>query len=137
MPTGYHIEFEPVGRRGLCQEGKSILWCAQYLGVGINSICGGKGTCGACKVRIINGSVSRPTSREKEHLNPQEIENGWRLACETLPHSDCKISVPAKSMNTPQRMQTEGMEFKTKSDLPLKSYELHMAAPSLGSECQR
>ncbi|MDH4068686.1 MAG: hypothetical protein OEU97_07155, partial [Dehalococcoidia bacterium] len=45
--TAFTIDFEPVGRRGECQKNESLLACSCRLGMGINSICGGKGTCHA------------------------------------------------------------------------------------------
>jgi uncharacterized 2Fe-2S/4Fe-4S cluster protein (DUF4445 family) len=43
--TTYVIDFEPVGRRGECQSGESLLECAHRIVVGIRGLCGGKGTC--------------------------------------------------------------------------------------------
>ena len=106
----YQIEFEPVGRRGQGQEGQSILDCARQLGVGLVSICGGQGKCFACKVQVLRGAVSEPTSTEKKIFSAQEIKAGWRLACLTYPQSDCTLHVPPESMTTLQRMQVEGMD---------------------------
>jgi uncharacterized 2Fe-2S/4Fe-4S cluster protein (DUF4445 family) len=38
-----NIDFEPIGRRGACGKGQSLLDCARQLGVSIVSICGGQG----------------------------------------------------------------------------------------------
>jgi len=99
--TAFTINFEPIGRRGKCQKKESILACARRLGVGINSICGGEGTCHSCKVQVLSGTVSKPTPNEREAFNSRELKEGWRLACQTCPASDCKIAVPAESMTTP------------------------------------
>jgi uncharacterized 2Fe-2S/4Fe-4S cluster protein (DUF4445 family) len=131
--TAFTIDFEPVGLRRKCQKKESLLACARRLGVGINSICGGKGTCHSCKVQVISGKVSKPTSNELETFSPRELKEGWRLACQTYPASDCKIAVPAESMTTPQRLQVEGLEVKVHPELPLKAYRLQLAAPSLES----
>jgi len=56
----YTIEFQPVGRRGQCRDDQSITDCARALGIGINSICGGAGTCQSCKIRIISGAGGWP-----------------------------------------------------------------------------
>jgi len=127
----FTIDFEPVGRRGKCRKKESLLACAHRLGVGISSICDGKGTCHACKVQILIGTVSKPTSNELETLSRREIKGGWRLACQTYPASDCKIAVPAESMTTPQRLQVEGLEVKVHPESPLRVYRLQLAAPSL------
>src|SRR4030042_519761 len=104
------IDFEPVGRRGKCQRDESLLACACRLGVGISSICGGRGTCHSCKVQVLSGTVSEPTSNELETFTSQEMKEGWRLACQTYPISDCTLNVPPESMTTPHGLQVEGLE---------------------------
>ena len=129
--TAFTIDFEPVGRRGKCQKNESLLTCARQLGVGINSICGGKGTCHSCKVQVISGSVSKSRPNEREIFTSQELKEGWRLACQAYPTSDCKITVPAESMTTPQRVQVEGLEVKVALEPSVRVYLLQLSAPSL------
>jgi uncharacterized 2Fe-2S/4Fe-4S cluster protein (DUF4445 family) len=127
----YAVDFEPVGRRGKCQGNESLLACARRLGVGIASLCGGQGTCQSCKVQVLSGAVSQPTSSELDAFSPQELRAGWRLACQTYPTSDCKLSLPTESMTTPQRIQVEGWEIKVTPEPPVKAYHLKLPAPSL------
>jgi uncharacterized 2Fe-2S/4Fe-4S cluster protein (DUF4445 family) len=127
------IDFEPVGRRGKCRSNESLLACARRLGVGISSVCGGKGTCHSCKVQVLRGTVSKPTHSEIETFSPRELKEGWRLACQTYPTSDCKLMVPAESMTTPQRLQVEGLEVTVRPEPPVRAYRLKLAAPSLAA----
>ena len=127
----YEIEFEPVGRRGQCQDNESLLACAHRLGVGIISLCGGGGTCHSCKVRVLSGTASQPTSSELEVFSSQELSDGWRLACQTCPASDCRVSVPAGSMTAPQRIQVEGWEIKIRPEPSVRAYQLQLPSPSL------
>src|SRR5512136_234710 len=127
----FTIDFEPVGQRGTCREKEPLLACAHRLSVGISSICNGKGTCHACKVQVLSGTVSKPTPNELETFYRREIKAGWRLACQTYPTSDCKISVPAESMTTSQRVQVEGLEVKVSPEPSVRVYRLQLAAPSL------
>jgi uncharacterized 2Fe-2S/4Fe-4S cluster protein (DUF4445 family) len=127
----FNVDFEPVGRRGECRKNESLLACAQQLGVGINSICGGKGICHSCKVQVLSGTVSKPTPKELETFSRREIKGGWRLACQTYPTSDCKVAVPAESMTTPQRLQVEGVELTVSPEPPVRAYRLQLSAPSL------
>jgi uncharacterized 2Fe-2S/4Fe-4S cluster protein (DUF4445 family) len=131
--TACTIDFEPVGRRGECQNNESLLACAHRLGVGISSICGGKGTCHSCKVQVLSGTVSKPTPNEREAFTSQEMKEGWRLACQTYPLSDCKLTVPPESMTTTQRVQVEGLEIKVRPEPLVKFYRLKMEAPSLSA----
>jgi len=127
----FTIDFEPVGLRGKCRKKESLLACAHRLGVGISSICGGKGTCHSCKVQVLNGTVAKPTPNEHEAFTSQELKEGWRLACQTYPAGDCKIAVPAESMTTMQRLQVEGLEVKVSPEPSVRAYCLQLAAPSL------
>jgi len=127
----YTVDFEPVGRRGQCPGGKSLSDCAHQLGVGILRICGGKGKCHSCKVQVLKGTVSEPTSSEREVFSWQELEDGWRLACQTYPTSDCKLSIPPLSMTTPQRTQVEGLGIVLRPEPAVYSYHVEVPPPSL------
>jgi uncharacterized 2Fe-2S/4Fe-4S cluster protein (DUF4445 family) len=131
--TACTIDFEPLGRRGECHKNESLLACAHRLGVGISSICGGKGTCHACKVQVVSGTVSKPTPNEHEAFTAQELKEGWRLACQTYPSSNDKLLVPAESMTTPQRLQVEGLEITVAPEPAVQSYRLQLADPSLSA----
>jgi len=127
----YTIDFEPAGRRGQCRDNESLLDCARRLDVGISSVCGGVGMCQSCKVQVLSGTVSEPTSNELEAFSPQELKDGWRLACQTYPASDYKVSVPPKSMATLQRTQVEGLEIRVRPEPAVRAYHVKLPAPSL------
>ncbi|MDP2919655.1 MAG: ASKHA domain-containing protein [Dehalococcoidia bacterium] len=127
----YTIEFQPVGIHGHCPAGKSLLDCARQLGVGINSVCGGAGTCGNCRVRVLNGHVSPVTTQEHGYLSPSDLKNGWRLACQTYPAGNIKIEIPPESLSAPQRTQVEGLHVEVRPDPVVDSYRVSMTPPSL------
>ena len=127
----FTVEFQPIGRRGKFQARQSVMDCARKLGVGLSNVCGGKGTCGKCKVQLVTGAVSEPTSREKTVFPPFQLQSGWRLACQTFPTGDCVVHVPVESMTTPQRTQLEGLEVPVPLKAPVKAHRVEMAAPSL------
>ncbi|MBN2713389.1 MAG: 2Fe-2S iron-sulfur cluster binding domain-containing protein, partial [Planctomycetes bacterium] len=75
-----HVEIRPSGKSITVPAGTNLLEACHRAGVGISASCGGKGLCGKCRVRIIEGSV--PEHAGYEHpLSRAEIEAGWRLAC--------------------------------------------------------
>jgi len=57
------------------------------------SACGGGGTCGQCKVRVLEGGGS-PLPTEAAHINKREAADGLRLACQVGVDEDMRISVP-------------------------------------------
>ena len=127
----YNLDLQPIGRRGSCSSDQSLLDAAHDLGVQMISLCGGKGTCGRCKVQLLHGHLSPLTPTEKERLTPKEVKAGYRLACCAYPLSDVKLAIPPRSLSTPQRTQVEGQEVTVALDPSVQSYELHMSPPSL------
>jgi uncharacterized 2Fe-2S/4Fe-4S cluster protein (DUF4445 family) len=127
----YTIEFEPVGRRGKCPEGLSLLECARHLDVDIVSLCGGVSTCKRCKVQVVSGIVSPPTAEDEASFSEAELKQNYRLACTTVPRGDVKVMVPSESLTAPQRTQVEGMELQVAPDPVVRCLEVQLPAPSL------
>ncbi|MCK4354500.1 MAG: DUF4445 domain-containing protein [Dehalococcoidia bacterium] len=125
------IDFKPTGKSGKCRGDQSLLDCAHQSGVDIVSICGGHGRGNCCKVRVLKGAASEPTANELKVFSPQELEEGWRLACQTRPRDDLELFVPPGSMTTMQRLQVEGFEIAVAPDSPVHSYDIYLPAPSM------
>jgi uncharacterized 2Fe-2S/4Fe-4S cluster protein (DUF4445 family) len=115
----HHIDFQPVGRRGECQDTDSLLDCARQLGAGLSNVCGGKGKCQSCKVKVVKA------------FTHGELGQGWRLACQAYPKDDCRIEVPPESMTSPQRTQVEGLEIAVAPDPPVRTFKLKLSYPTL------
>ena len=130
----YQIDFQPLGRRGKAPKGRSIVDSAIELGVELVNICGGTGTCGRCKVQILAGKASRTTSTERETLSGEELDRGFRLACQTYALSDLKVRVPPESLTAPQRTQTEGLEVDITPDPALSSYTVELEPPTIKNQ---
>lgn len=127
----FHIDFQPVGRRGLCSADQTLLDCARELNVDLVSICGGAGTCGHCRVQIISGDVSERTSEDASVFTEEELAQNMRLACKTYPRSDLKVHVPPESLTAPQRTQVEGLEVSIKPEPPVRGMDVRLEPPSL------
>lgn len=73
--------------------GNSLLNSLAENSVFIPSACGGKGTCGLCKVKVISGGGPLlPT--EKPYLDENERGKGVRLSCQVKVKEDVSISIP-------------------------------------------
>jgi uncharacterized 2Fe-2S/4Fe-4S cluster protein (DUF4445 family) len=121
----------PVGRRGRCPEGNSLLECARLLNVDLVSICGGVGACRRCRIQVISGEVSPPTAVDRDTFTAAELEQGCRLACAAFPQSDIRVLVPPESLSAPQRMQVEGLDLRVAPDPLALSLEVQLTPPSL------
>jgi uncharacterized 2Fe-2S/4Fe-4S cluster protein (DUF4445 family) len=120
------IDFEPLGRRARVPPGTTLLEAARQAGVGLNAVCGGVGTCGTCRVRIVVGDVTPPNETEDE-----AVADGMRLACQVRVWSDVRVDVPPSSITAPQRAQVEGRERTIEFDPPVRSFDVTTSPPSL------
>lgn len=73
--------------------GKNLLDILQDNGIILESPCGGKGTCGKCRVKILSGKVNEITEEEKKRLKKEEIEKGIRLSCLVIPEDEIEIEL--------------------------------------------
>jgi len=127
----YTINFQPVGRRIIVKKGQSLLNAAQDGGIALASICGGVGICDSCKIRLINGILTEPSLEEKALYSNNELEFGFRLACQSYPLSDLTIEIPPESLTAPQRLQVEGSTQTVELDPPVVPIELVIPEPTI------
>jgi len=64
---------------------------------GMEFPCGGLGTCGGCRVQILEGQI-QPTAEEVAVLSEEDIRDGWRLACYMRAESPVKLKVEQWTM---------------------------------------
>lgn len=129
----FNIDFQPIGRRGVFTDRQSLLDCARELNVDLVSICGGVGSCNRCKVQVISGQVTHPTSDEESALSQSELDQGYRLACQVYPLSDLSLHVPPESLTAPQRTQVEGLNVDVAPDSSIRTLTTLLSAPTLVS----
>ncbi len=73
--------------------GSSLLSSLATKDVFLPSACGGKGSCGQCRVQVMSGGGDiLPT--EAVHFSRKEIKEGWRLGCQVKVKQDMAIKVP-------------------------------------------
>jgi uncharacterized 2Fe-2S/4Fe-4S cluster protein (DUF4445 family) len=126
-----NITFQPLGRRTTLASGLSLLDAAHICGVDITSICGGMGICDSCRVRLISGTLSPMSIEEQANFTPDEIADGYRLACQSIPLSDVVIEIPPSSLTTPQRLQVEGKEEHYEIDPFFTTLNIQLIPPEL------
>ena len=90
------VKFQPSGALVEVAEGTSLLAASRQAGVALESPCGGRGTCGKCRV-IVDGDAGPLTDAEQRHLSLEEIQAGYRLACQAVVASDLLVRVPEGS----------------------------------------
>ncbi len=127
-----------------CNAGDNLLELARRANVAIDAPCSGNGSCGKCRVKLVEGQLESLPSR---HISDEEYTAGWRLSCCSKVASDCTVFVPDIASAYQSRMKTadlsspeemaafeacqnalkeSGINFENN----LRSYVLTMSAPT-------
>ena len=86
-----------------CNDGDNLLELARRANVAIDAPCSGNGSCGKCRVKLVEGELESPRSR---HISDEEYKDGWRLSCSSKVRSDCTVFVPDIASAYQSRMKT-------------------------------
>ncbi len=100
------VLFMPSGKRGHFPVGTPVLEAARQLGVYVESVCGGRATCGRCQVSVQEGNFAKHKivsandhlspigPKEKRYAEVRDLPEGRRLSCSALIQGDLVIDVP-------------------------------------------
>ena len=86
-----------------CNAGDNLLELARRANVAIDAPCSGNGSCGKCRVKLLEGEVESIPSR---HISEEEFQAGWRLSCNCKVIGDCTVFVPDIASAYQSRMKT-------------------------------
>ena len=85
-------------RRGRIERGASLLDAARAAGVAMDATCGARGRCRSCRCKVLSGDVSPATMQDTLQLGHEEVQERFRLGCQTRPVTDCEVmALPPKS----------------------------------------
>ena len=85
------------------QVGDNLLELARRANVAIDAPCSGNGSCGKCRVKLLEGQLDTIASR---HISQEEFDAGWRLSCNCKVLGDCTVFVPDIASAYQSRMKT-------------------------------
>ena len=131
---GHMVIFQPSGRRGYIEDGKTLKEASVALGVDIEGVCGERAICGKCKVRIEEGVFQKygitssienvsPIGRgEKKFFNLRQEQEGYRLACQAHITGDVVIFVPEESRMGKQVVRKPAREMAIELNPAVKKY---------------
>jgi len=109
----FKITFEPDNKQITIHSGASILEAAGQAGIVLNTICGGKGTCGKCEVIL----------KENERQVP---------ACQYKIESDLAVTIPQGSRYFEQKILDYGIDTKTDSSICTKYHKADVTGNIFG-----
>jgi uncharacterized 2Fe-2S/4Fe-4S cluster protein (DUF4445 family) len=131
LPARVDLVFAPSGSRIRVPPGVTVFDAASWNGIAIDSTCGGHGTCKKCKIRVTEGSVLA-SPLDARAFSPDELRDGWRLACRALATADLQIEVPP--LVTRPKAATVGVGRQVILRPAAQKRYLELAEPSLGDQ---
>jgi uncharacterized 2Fe-2S/4Fe-4S cluster protein (DUF4445 family) len=90
------VTFLPDQKEVEVDEGVTLFKAAEKAGVYLNSLCGGEGVCGKCRVQVTKGKA-KADKQSIAFLSKEEIQNGYVLACQTQVKDDLEVVIPPES----------------------------------------
>jgi uncharacterized 2Fe-2S/4Fe-4S cluster protein (DUF4445 family) len=100
------VLFMPSGKRGRFPVGTPVLDAARQLGVYVESVCGGRATCGRCQIEVQEGNfakhkivsslenISPKGPKEERYERVRGLPEGRRLSCSATIQGDLVVDVP-------------------------------------------
>ncbi len=85
------VTFADEDKSDECPGGKTLLACAELLGVRVSHVCGGDGACGTCRIEVLEGwaNLTPPTPDETY----KELDPPYRLSCQAKVTGDVVVKV--------------------------------------------
>ncbi len=137
MPNDVQVRvtFQPNGRSVYVLPGTKILEAAARAGLTLDTPCGGQGTCGKCRVQFTAGACP-PRDTETRTFTPEQIDQGWRLACQTCICHEAVVHVPESSLFASQhQILTEAQTDQAADVLPaIHKHYVELPDPTLASD---
>lgn len=128
------LRIEPEGIEREVSEGTPLVRALWQAGIAVETPCGGFGLCGKCKVQFVAGAVPPPGMEEERHLQGEELEHGWRLACRHLLHEGATLVVPEGSRPAIAQVLTEAVERSVPLQSAVQRLTVQVPPPSVADE---
>ncbi|MEE9447349.1 MAG: ASKHA domain-containing protein, partial [Arenicellales bacterium] len=145
MTDKVKIVFTPSGIRGEVDKGTDILTAARTLGADLDTVCGGNGVCGRCKIQISEGEftkhqitskgthLSKLTTADIELFPSTKLSQGFRLGCRAKIMADVVVDIPPESQVHQQVVRKEAAALTIETKPAVKLYTVDVAEPQLDS----
>ncbi|MDX8478120.1 ASKHA domain-containing protein [Mesorhizobium sp. VK24D] len=113
------VLFMPSGKRGRFPVGTPVLDAARQLGVYVESVCGGRATCGRCQIEVQEGNfakhkivssndhISPKGSKEERYERVRGLPERRRLSCSAQILGDLVVDVPQDTVINAQTIRKD------------------------------
>lgn len=124
------VTFLPPNKIVEVPDGNTIFQAAVASGVQLESTCGGRGTCGKCKVLISSERVNPTTDIDKKFLSQIEQTVGWVLACNYQVHEDITVQLTEQKDAFKRKSGLEQMQSVELAP-SISKYKLQLSEPTV------
>lgn len=100
------VNFTSHGVQVEAKNGESLLTVIRGAGIFIDAPCNGNGSCGKCKVKILQGQVN---SSKSNHITEEELAQGYVLACCSTITGDVEVEIPSTADDAMHNMKIEDL----------------------------
>lgn len=123
MPENKTFEYQP---------GKSLLELLLEAGFFVDNPCNGKGVCGKCSVRFLDGCLPGVTPNEAQRLSEEELSQGIRMSCAVYPEGNITIEILSKDRH--HEVLTGGYVPEFQYEVDLRKILVEIQPPTLENQ---
>ncbi|RFC68072.1 MULTISPECIES: ASKHA domain-containing protein [Mesorhizobium] len=137
------VLFMPSGKRGRFPLGTPILDAARSLGVYVESVCGGRATCGRCQIEVQEGNfakhkivssldhISPKGPKEERYEKIRGLPDGRRLSCSATVQGDLVIDVPQDTVINAQVVRKAATDRVIERNSPVQLCYVEVDEPDM------
>ncbi|MCO5065533.1 MAG: ASKHA domain-containing protein [Rhizobiaceae bacterium] len=142
-PSDPLVLFMPSGKRGRFPVGTPILDAARSLGVYVESVCGGRATCGRCQIEVQEGNfakhkivssldhISPKGAKEERYEKIRGLPEGRRLSCSATVQGDLVIDVPQDTVINAQVVRKAATDRVIERNSPVQLCYVEVDEPDM------
>ncbi len=125
------LRFIPQNKEIEVESGINLLKAADQAGLYIEGDCAGKGTCGKCRVKLVEGDAGNPTKAEKKHLSEKELSEGWALSCQKRVKENWTVEVPVQKEAHLRKTTLAGGVENLEGDPAIEKIAVKLSRPAV------
>jgi uncharacterized 2Fe-2S/4Fe-4S cluster protein (DUF4445 family) len=142
-PTDPLVLFMPSGKRGRFPVGTPLLDAARSLGVYVESVCGGRATCGRCQIEVQEGNFAKhKIVSSNDHISPKGpkeeryervrgLPEHRRLSCSATVQGDLVIDVPQDTVINAQVVRKAATDRVIERNSPVQLCYVEVDEPDM------
>jgi len=119
-------------RELFCEQGSNLKEVLAKNGFYIDAPCGGKGSCGKCKVKVSGAENVLPTNEEIRFIDKTGLDKGYRLACTFKVTKDIEVEI--KHSQRDAQIVTSGQKYEVNLNPKIVKQYLSLKHPAIDDQ---